>query len=56
MQQLLDLMGVTDMCVEVSAGDVKLGGMPPDILSLVLPLQASLFNINDIYHCDLMPP
>jgi len=48
--------GVTDMSVEVSTGDVKLGDMPPDTPSLVLPLQASLYNINDIYHCDLMPP
>jgi len=55
MLQLLDLMGVTDMPVEVSGGDVKLGGMPPDTPSLVLLLQASLFNIKDIYHCDVIP-
>ena len=48
-------MGVTDMSVEDSAGGVKLGGMPADIPSLVLILEASLFNINDIYHCDVIP-
>jgi len=48
-------MCVTEILVEVSAGDVKLGDMPPDTPTLVSPHQAPLFNINDFYHYDSMP-
>jgi len=48
----LDLLGVNEILVEVSVGDVKLGGMPPDTPSLVSPRQASLFDITDFYHYD----
>jgi len=44
------------MFVDVSARYVKLGGIPPDTPSLVSSHQDSLFNITDLYHCDLMHP
>jgi len=43
------LLGVTEMSLKriwkVSAGEVKLGGMPTDIHRLALLLRASLFHI-----------
>jgi len=37
----MDLLGVTEMSIEwtwnVSGGEVKLGGMPPDTLRLAFP-------------------
>jgi len=56
---LMDLLGDTKMCMErtwkISAGEVKLGGMPPDAPRVALPFQASLFYItHDFYHYDLV--
>jgi len=53
----MDLLGVTEMSMErtwkVFAGEVKLGGMPPDTPRLALLLRASLFHItHDFYHND----
>jgi len=53
----MDLLGVTEMFMErtweVSAGEVKLGGMAPPKLALHLP--ASLFHItHDFYHYYLI--
>jgi len=55
----MDLLSVTEMSMErtweVSAGEVKLGGMAPDTSKLVLHLPASLFHItHDFYHYNLM--
>jgi len=42
----MDLSGVTEMTMErmwqVSAEEIKLGGMPPETPRLVLPLRTSL--------------
>jgi len=48
------LFGVTKMSVEV-CWRYETRGMPPDTTVLASPHQASLFNITDFYHCDLMP-
>jgi len=50
----MDLLGITEMSMQrtwkVSAGEVKLGGMAPDICKLALHLPASLFHITlDFY-------
>jgi len=52
----LDLLGVTEMSVDVSVGEVKLWGIPPDNPGLVPFFKAWIFKITNFYHYDLMPP